>query len=64
MTASMSDNNQIILPHGEFYIFEAIGDKDSDEMYYSSEQALMEHINWWLNNRTDAFKVSQRRFEK
>lgn len=60
----MSDNKQIILPHGEFYIFDACERDDFEQIYFSSEDALMEHIKWWLNNRTDGFTVFQQRFEK
>ncbi len=59
----MSDK-QIILPNGEFYIFDAFEDDEFEQIYFSSDEALIEHIQWWLNNRTDGFTVFQQRFEK
>lgn len=55
---------QIVLPKGEFFIFDAQDDKDYEQIYFSSHEVLLEHINWWLNNRTDGFTVFQQRFEK
>lgn len=59
----MSDK-QIILPYGEFFIFDAAEDEDFEQIYFSSEEHLIEHIKWWLNNRTDGFRVFKQRFEK
>lgn len=60
----MSDSKQIILPSGEFYIFDALEDDKFEQIYFSSEQALIEQVRWWLNNRTDGFTVFQRKFER
>jgi len=60
----MSDDKQIILPKGEFYIFDACEDKNFEQIYFSSEQALIEQVRWWLKNRTDGFTVFQKKFEK
>ena len=59
----MSDK-QIILPTGQFYIFDAAEDEEFEQIYFSSEEALLEQIKWWLDNRTDGFRVFKRRFEK
>lgn len=60
----MSDSKNIILQNGEFYIFDACEDEKSEQIYFSSESVLVEHIKWWLNNRTDGFTVFQQKFEK
>lgn len=57
-------SEDIFLRRGEFYIFDSFEDKDSEQIYLSSDDALIEHIKWWLNNRTDGFAVYQQRFEK
>lgn len=59
----MSDK-QIILPKGQFYIFDAAEDEEFEQIYFSSEEALLEQIKWWLDNRTDGFRVFKQRFEK
>lgn len=59
----MSDK-QIILPTGQFYIFDAAEDEEFEQIYFSSEEALLEQIKWWLDNRTDGFRVFKQRFEK
>ena len=40
----MSDK-QIILPTGQFYIFDAAEDEEFEQIYFSSEEALLEQIN-------------------
>lgn len=55
---------EIILPKGEFYIFDAQDDREFEPMYFSSDECLLDQIQWWLDNRTDGFTVHQRRFEK
>lgn len=60
----MSVSKDIILPNGEFYIFDACEDEKFEQIYFSSEAALIGHIKWWLKNRTDGFTVFQQKFEK
>ena len=58
------NDKQIILPTGQFYIFDAAEDEEFEQIYFSSEEALLEQIKWWLDNRTDGFRVFKQRFEK
>ena len=58
------NDKQIILPMGKFYIFDAAEDEEFEQIYFSSEEALLEQIKWWLDNRTDGFRVFKQRFEK
>ncbi len=60
----MNDITNITLLNGEFYIFDACEDEKFEQIYFSSEAALVEHITWWLNNRTDGFTIFQKKFEK
>jgi hypothetical protein len=60
----MSEKENVILPNGEFYIFDAQEDKGFEQIYFSSHEHLIDHIKWWLNNRTDGFTVYQQRFTK
>jgi hypothetical protein len=57
-------NNKVVLEKGEFFIFDAQEDKDSAQIYFSTKEALIEYVAWWIDNRTDSFVVYQGRFEK
>lgn len=56
-------SKEIVLQNGKFFIFEAHESEDYKQAYFSSEKALLDHIEWFLNNRTSSFSVFMRRFE-
>lgn len=56
--------HEIEITNSEFFAFDASDDEIHKTIYFSTKEKLIDHIKWWLYNRTDGFYVTQLRFEK